>query len=79
MSKIRIHFFRSTDTEPSTSPAPLLEEQTEDEDILTKHSCHDSGIDIRESAPLPMVVPISAKKVSLSSYHFLSFNRYLIG
>lgn len=54
---------RSTDTEPSTSPAPLMEEQTEDEDILVKQSCHDSGIDIREGATNPIVVPISSKKV----------------
>lgn len=38
-------------------------ENIEEEDIISKESCHDSGIDIRESS-LPPVIPIQTKKVS---------------
>ncbi|KAL3282082.1 hypothetical protein HHI36_005281 [Cryptolaemus montrouzieri] len=36
-------------------------ESVDEEEIISKESCHDSGIDIRESS-LPPVVPISTKK-----------------
>ncbi|XP_045471483.1 nuclear receptor coactivator 7 isoform X3 [Harmonia axyridis] len=36
-------------------------ENIEEEDIISKESCHDSGIDIRESS-LPPVIPIQTKK-----------------
>ncbi|XP_017782907.1 PREDICTED: oxidation resistance protein 1 isoform X4 [Nicrophorus vespilloides] len=47
----------------SASPGPLAEEQIEEEDdLLTKQSCHDSGIDIRDTS-IPPIVPVASKKV----------------
>lgn len=43
-----------------------VENIEEEEETISKESCHDSGIDIRESS-LPPVVPIPTKKVSLAS------------
>ncbi|XP_071052799.1 nuclear receptor coactivator 7 isoform X6 [Onthophagus taurus] len=60
----------SIDTEDLSVPSPALlqhEEPAENEEMLVKSSCHDSGIDIREtSAPLPSppaVVPAPTKKI----------------
>lgn len=53
-----------TDEMPAVSAPALAEEQQnidEEEDSLAKESCHDSGIDIRETS-LPPVVPIQTKK-----------------
>ncbi|KAJ8916218.1 hypothetical protein NQ315_016357 [Exocentrus adspersus] len=53
-----------TDEMPAVSTPAVVEEQQhidEEEDSLAKESCHDSGIDIRESS-LPPVVPIQTKK-----------------
>lgn len=46
-----------------SAPAVAEEHIDEEEDSLAKESCHDSGIDIRESS-LPPIVPIPTKKVS---------------
>lgn len=46
----------------SASPAPPSNND-EDEDSLTKQSCHDSGIDIRDTS-MPPVVAMPTKKVS---------------
>lgn len=60
-----------TDETPVLSgPMTLAEEQTEEiktEDEEIKESCHDSGIDIRDTSipPPPPIVPIPNKKVSL--------------
>nr|XP_022901884.1 nuclear receptor coactivator 7 isoform X7 [Onthophagus taurus] len=60
----------SIDTEDLSVPSSALlqhEEPAENEEMLVKSSCHDSGIDIREtSAPLPSppaVVPAPTKKI----------------
>lgn len=42
----------------------LGQENQEDENSLSKASCHDSGIDIRDSVPIPQVPVIPTKKVS---------------
>lgn len=54
---------------PTMSPLPQPEEQTESEDDAPlKESCHDSGIDIRDtSLPPPPVSSVPAKKVSHST------------
>lgn len=44
-----------------SAPAVAEEHIDEEEDSLAKESCHDSGIDIRETS-LPPVVPIPTKK-----------------
>ncbi|XP_023310479.1 nuclear receptor coactivator 7 isoform X4 [Anoplophora glabripennis] len=51
-----------TDEMPVLSAPPVAEEHIdEEENSLAKESCHDSGIDIRETS-LPPVVPIPTKK-----------------
>ncbi|KAJ8926700.1 hypothetical protein NQ314_020916 [Rhamnusium bicolor] len=51
-----------TDEMPALSSSGVQEQHIdEEEDSLVKESCHDSGIDIRESS-LPPVMPIPAKK-----------------
>ncbi|XP_023310477.1 nuclear receptor coactivator 7 isoform X2 [Anoplophora glabripennis] len=53
-----------TDEMPVLSAPPVAEEHIdEEENSLAKESCHDSGIDIRETS-LPPVVPIPTKKYS---------------
>lgn len=59
---------RSVDTDemPAVSVSSLPEEQAleeDDDDSMNRESCHDSGIDIRESLPL-VPPPLPAKKVS---------------
>lgn len=64
---IYLIFLRSIDTDemPIISAGILQEEQIgeEDEESLVKESCHDSGIDIRESSQ-PPIVAVQTKKVS---------------
>lgn len=51
---------------PAVSVSSLPEEQAteeDDDDSMNRESCHDSGIDIRESLPL-VPPPLPAKKVS---------------
>lgn len=65
---------------PASSPNLLQEEQVESEDdSLVKQSCHDSGIDIRETS-VPPVQTIPAKKVKISKNNttFTSSILYLI-
>lgn len=50
-----------TDELPAVSASSLQEEHEEEEEQLAKESCHDSGIDIRETS-LPPVIPIQTKK-----------------
>lgn len=53
-----------TDELPAVSTSSVQEEHIdEEEDNLIKESCHDSGIDIRESS-VPPVLPIPPKKYS---------------
>lgn len=61
-------YYRSVDTDemPAVSVSSLPEEQAveeDDDDSMNRESCHDSGIDIRESLPL-IPPPLPAKKVS---------------
>lgn len=52
------------DTPPVSSAGPLTEEQVDEvteEDSLVKESCHDSGIDIRDTS-IPPVVPVQTNK-----------------
>lgn len=54
---------------PIVSPAVIAALATaaaDESGQLTKSSCHDSGIDIREPNSLPAVQPIPAKKVTLN-------------
>lgn len=54
---------------PIVSPAviaALAAAAADESGQLTKSSCHDSGIDIREPNSLPAVQPIPAKKVTLN-------------
>lgn len=58
------------DTPPVSSAGPLTEEQVDEsteEDSLVKESCHDSGIDIRDTS-IPPVVPVQTNK-KVSSYN----------
>lgn len=53
-----------TDEIPQLSTSTLAEENVcEDKEDETKESCHDSGIDIRETS-IPPIVPVQNKKVS---------------
>lgn len=66
-----------TEDGPSVSPAPLLEEHIEEDDSLAKESCHDSGIDIRDTN-IPIVAPVPTKKVRLFYLLFLYIIDYLL-
>lgn len=55
-----------TDEIPPISSSMLQEDQIDEEDSLVKESCHDSGIDIRESS-VPPIAP-HPKKVILISF-----------
>ncbi|KAJ8951799.1 hypothetical protein NQ318_019772 [Aromia moschata] len=50
-----------TDEIPALSSSSVQEEHLDEDDSLAKESCHDSGIDIRETS-LPPVVPLPTKK-----------------
>lgn len=52
---------------PVISRSSLQEQVDEDTESLNKESCHDSGIDIRESSLPPIPPPIPNKKVSNSN------------
>lgn len=63
---------------PAVSVVSLPEEHVEEEDendSLNKESCHDSGIDIRESSLPPVPPPLPNKKVCipLGSVHAILF------
>lgn len=62
---------------PAISAPSLLEAQVEedDDDSMNRESCHDSGIDIRESSLPPIPPPLPAKKVGvvLQTRSFLTF------
>lgn len=52
------------ETPPVSSTGPLTEEQVDEsteEDSLVKESCHDSGIDIRDTS-IPPIVPVQSNK-----------------
>ncbi|XP_063918186.1 oxidation resistance protein 1 isoform X4 [Zophobas morio] len=49
-----------TDEMPTIASAMLQEDQIDEEDSLIKESCHDSGIDIRETS-IPPIVPHTKK------------------
>lgn len=59
------------DTPPVSNTGPLTEEQVDEsteEDSLVKESCHDSGIDIRDTS-IPPIVPVQTnKKVTIITY-----------
>ncbi|XP_068904181.1 oxidation resistance protein 1 isoform X1 [Tenebrio molitor] len=52
-----------TDEIPPISSSMLQEDQIDEEDSLVKESCHDSGIDIRESS-VPPIAPHPKKQYS---------------
>lgn len=58
------------ETPPVSSAATLTEEQVDEsteEDSLVKESCHDSGIDIRDTS-IPPIIPVQTnKKVSTAA------------
>lgn len=62
--------FRSVELEEGSIVSPILvqEEQQEEseDDSLVKQSCHDSGIDIRETS-VPVVQNIPTKKVNYNN------------
>lgn len=47
------------DTPPGSAvPPPIIQDNNNSADGLTKPSCHDSGIDIRDPVPVPVSIPI---------------------
>lgn len=58
------------ETPPVSNTGPLTEEQVDEsteEDSLVKESCHDSGIDIRDTS-IPPIVPVQTnKKVTITN------------
>lgn len=57
-----------TEDVPQVLSSSTLTEETveavEDKEVESKESCHDSGIDIRETS-IPPIQPVQNKKVSL--------------
>lgn len=64
----------------SSEPVSNVESRVDDATQMVKQSCYDSGIDMREPVPPPIVVPpVNTKKVGMENIHFIVIlNLYVV-